>query len=352
MAESNFFLFSDCKYANRFLLIYFTGLIGRYDPTSFSSLIANLLMIFIVKGLRVFDTLDAAKEDLIQKSTDGLIVVDREFHIILANPAAEKLFPVLEDEEIRDKDEELNKLFHGIEKEFNKQGHFYEARITAIHNQGVIEGYMLWLLDVTITHNYMESILELKEQAEAANRAKSQFIANTSHEIRTPMNAILGMTQMILYSTKEEETRKSAGNIKSAAESLLTIINDILDISKIESGKMELVPVEYDLSKLLNDIYHMISIKLAEKSTIEFLIQNDGKVPSRLIGDEVRIKQILINLLNNAVKFTEKGSILWDIQWQGGPKEGILTCRISDTGIGIQKKVWTSFLEIFSGWIW
>lgn len=320
-----------------FLLAYVCDLTGGYDPMSLAYLVANIVMIFGVRGLKVFDTADAAKENLIQKSTEGLIVVDRNYKIILCNPAAEMLFPILKDEKLRDKDEELHNLFLGLKPEFQKHGRFYEARVTVINNQASIEGYMLWLFDVTMTHNYMENIIELKDQAEAANKAKSQFLANTSHEIRTPMNAILGMTQMILYSTREEATRSSAMNIKSAGESLLTIINDILDISKIESGKMELVLAEYELLPLLNNIYNIISVKLTDKN-IQFSIQNAEEIPSRLIGDEVRIKQILINLLNNAVKFTKEGKIVLDLQWEKRQGEGILKCRVSDTGIGIKKE--------------
>lgn len=320
-----------------FLVVYFTGLLRGYDPISLSSLVANLLMIFVVRGLRILDTVDIARDNLIQKSIEGLVVVDKNYKIILFNPAAEMLFPILKDEEMRDKDEELRGLFLGLQPEFQKHGRFYEARVTVINSKTSIEGYMLWLFDVTMTHNYMENIIELKDRAEAANKAKSQFLANTSHEIRTPMNAILGMTQMILYSTEEEETRNSALNIKNAGESLLTIINDILDISKIESGKMEIVLAKYELLPLLNDIYSIITVKLTDKN-IRFTIQNDEEVPSVLIGDEVRIRQILINLLNNAVKFTKEGKITLDIRWEKESGGGILKCRVSDTGIGIKKE--------------
>jgi len=328
------------------LAVYLTGFLGRYDPISFSSLLANLIIIFVVKGLHIFDTMDAAKDDLLQKSTEGLIVVDKNYKIILTNPAAELLFPVLKDLKQRDKDEELRSLILGINPEFQKNGRFYETRLTVINNQASIEGYMLWMFDVTMTHNYMENILELKEQAEAANKAKTQFLANTSHEIRTPMNAILGMAQMILFSTKEEETRKSVLNIKTAGESLIAIINDILDISKIESGKMELMLDEYEPLTLLNELYNMFSVKLSDKS-IQFIIQNSEDIPCRLIGDEVRIKQILVNLLNNAVKFTEEGKITLDIEWKQERNETYLKCRVSDTGIGIRQedmgKLFTKF---------
>jgi len=320
-----------------FLSIYLTGAFGRYDPVSISALVSNLLIIFVVKGLHIFDTLDAAKDNLIQKSTEGLIVVDKNYKVILTNPAAELLFPVLKDEKQRDKDEELRKLFLEQTPEFQKNGRFYETRVTVINSQNSIEGYMLWMFDMTMTHKYMENILELKEQAEAANKAKTQFLANTSHEIRTPMNAILGMAQMILFSTKEKETKNSAWNIKHAGESLITIINDILDISKIESGKMEIFLDEYEPLTLLNEIHNIISVKLMGKN-IQFLIQNAEDIPRRLIGDEVRINQILVNLLNNAVKFTNEGKIVLDMQWETEPGGGRLKCRVSDTGIGIRKK--------------
>ena len=169
--------------------------------------------------------------------------------------------------------------------------------------------------------------------AEQASRAKSNFLANMSHEIRTPMNAIIGLDEMILRESKEENTLIYASDIKSAGNTLLSIINDILDLSKIESGKMELVPVNYEVSSVINDIVNMTE-KKAEDKKLKFTVDAKEDIPSVLNGDEIRIRQILLNIVNNAVKYTEKGSI--DVKISFDRDASVLTAVVKDTGIGIR----------------
>lgn len=172
--------------------------------------------------------------------------------------------------------------------------------------------------------------------AKDANKAKSLFLANMSHEIRTPMNAILGMLELILRADISDEVREKAYNIQNASASLLSIINDILDFSKIESGKMVITLERYQFSSVLNDIIHMISIRLIKKD-VELFVHVDPKIPSELMGDQVRIRQILINLLNNAVKFTNEGSITITIGCRFRQDSVFLFINVTDTGIGIKE---------------
>ena len=178
-----------------------------------------------------------------------------------------------------------------------------------------------------------ERIREEAHVAEQASRAKSNFLANMSHEIRTPMNAIIGLDEMILRESKEENTLIYASDIKSAGNTLLSIINDILDLSKIESGKMELVPVNYEVSSVINDIVNMTE-KKAEDKKLKFTVDAKEDIPSVLNGDEIRIRQILLNIVNNAVKYTEKGSI--DVKISFDREASVLTAVVKDTGIGIR----------------
>jgi len=178
-----------------------------------------------------------------------------------------------------------------------------------------------------------ERIKEKALVAEQANKAKSNFLANMSHEIRTPMNAIIGLDEMILRESGEDEVKKYASDIKSACATLLSIINDILDLSKIESGKMELVPVNYEVSSVINDIVNMTE-KRAEFKRLKFVMDVEEDIPSVLNGDEIRIRQILLNIVNNAIKYTEKGSINVHISFDRATS--MLITTVKDTGIGIK----------------
>ena len=178
-----------------------------------------------------------------------------------------------------------------------------------------------------------DRIQEEARIAERANRAKSNFLANMSHEIRTPMNAIIGLDEMIIRESNDETAKKYAADIKSAGGTLLSIINDILDLSKIETGKMELVPVNYEVSSVINDIVNMTE-KKAEDKKLKFIMNVDKDIPSVLNGDEIRIRQILLNLINNAVKYTEYGSIKVDISFDRNAS--VLKAVVKDTGIGIK----------------
>lgn len=181
-------------------------------------------------------------------------------------------------------------------------------------------------------------LVEMKcEDATAAAEAKSSFLANMSHEIRTPINAVLGMNEMILREEQDEEIRGYAQNIQRAGTTLLSLINDILDLSKIESGKMEIVPEKYMLNDLLYDILLVVQPR-AEKKGLQLALDIDENIPNELYGDEVRIRQIITNILTNAVKYTEKGSVTLRVKMETKDKRHIiLKVAVKDTGIGIRE---------------
>ena len=186
-------------------------------------------------------------------------------------------------------------------------------------------------------HEEQELEKEL-EVAQKASEAKSAFLSNMSHEIRTPINAVLGMNEMILRESSEPQTLEYAQNVKSAGNSLLGIINDILDFSKIEAGKMDILPVEYHLSSMINDLMNMVSVK-AEDKGLKLEVNVEKDIPNILFGDEVRIKQCATNVLTNAVKYTETGSITLDVSYRDIDEDNIgLRFRVVDTGIGIKEE--------------
>ncbi len=187
------------------------------------------------------------------------------------------------------------------------------------------------------------------EAAELANKAKSTFLANMSHEIRTPMNAILGMADIALRQNPTNEILECLRNIKSAAGSLLTIINDILDFSKIESGAMEIMPEPYYVESFINDIVTLINVRIGDKA-LDFLIEDKHDLPRILLGDSIRLKQVLINLLTNALKFTKEGHIRLVLEAVpvGHGNTIVLKMRVEDTGIGMRREDLPMLFENFS----
>lgn len=176
-----------------------------------------------------------------------------------------------------------------------------------------------------------------RQEALAANEAKGKFLAHMSHEIRTPINAVLGMDEMILRESKEQNIKEYAMDIHTAGQSLLSLINDILDFSKIESGKMEIVPVEYDVSSMFHDLVNMISQRAMDKN-LSLVVEIEHEIPSRLYGDDVRIRQVLTNILTNAVKYTHEGTVWLRIRGDRTGDTAVLNFEVEDTGIGIKEE--------------
>jgi signal transduction histidine kinase/CheY-like chemotaxis protein len=208
-----------------------------------------------------------------------------------------------------------------------KQCYFETVTVMIGRNTG---GRIVMLVDIT-------PLMKAKLEAEAASHSKSAFLATMSHEIRTPLNAIIGLSEIEIQKKQSLETRQALEKIRTSGANLLSIINDILDISKIEAGGFELVLVEYDVASLINDTVQLNIVRIGSKRIV-FKLDLDPSLPVRLYGDELRVKQVLNNLLSNAFKYTDEGSVKFGIAWEKRGDEARLTFTVSDTGKGIRKE--------------
>lgn len=208
-------------------------------------------------------------------------------------------------------------------------------------------GYIVLVTDLSERVKNMQDLEEAIIEAQCANQAKSTFLANMSHEIRTPMNAIIGFSELVLKMDISQEVREYVQDIKWSSHNLLAIINDILDISKIESGKMELVCDKYYMGSLLGDVSIIISNQ-AKKKGLSFSMNIAENIPNMLYGDKIRIRGVLINVLNNAVKYTKEGSVTFDASVRHRTGDIItLEFKVSDTGIGIKEEDQASLFKSF-----
>ncbi len=198
--------------------------------------------------------------------------------------------------------------------------------------------FLLLIFNIVMLMAYNRQLALTAEAADAANKAKSNFLSVMSHDIRTPINAVLGLDEMVLRESDDANIRRYASDIQSSGKMLLALINDILDFSKIEAGKMEIIPVDYDLSTVISDLVNIIQSR-ADAKNLAFIVQVDEHIPCQLHGDDTRIKQCALNILTNAVKYTHKGSVTLTLSFERKDDNHImLTIRVADTGIGIKEE--------------
>ena len=322
------------------VILYVTGCLKYYDPTP---VLFTTMCVFI--RFNVYDIGESAMQIATDSINEGIVVVDKNFMYIDCNNEAKKIFPEFEHGNFERKRIGLYvPILEDIfvtqsNHEFKIKDRYYRATVipVAAKNTNKVTGYAACIIDFTDNHFNVRKLVEMKNKADNANKAKSEFLANVSHEIRTPMNSVLGMAELALREDMNDSVREKIYDIKSAGETLLTIINEILDFSKIEANKMEVENVNYHIPSLIMDVTNIIVIRLAEKN-IKFDIEVDPTIPNLLSGDEKKLKQILINLLGNAVKYTQKGTVTFVLGWERQGTTAVLKGEVRDTGVGIPEK--------------
>lgn len=325
----------------------FVGLVAMYDAFSFinrSRININNMSKYVYSSLSL-----------------PVLVFDDKHKLQILNDAA---FSFLGIDEITEQIA-INSLFElKADDVFEFEGSRKDLDTVCLHNQiccnlainkiindyNDMIGYIIIVTDLTERMQSFNKLEEATREATYANRAKTTFLANMSHEIRTPMNAIIGFSELLLKMNLNQEVRSHVEDIRIASQNLLAIINDILDITKIESGKMELIPEDYYLIRLLDDVSLIIS-QQAQKKGLDFRMKIDPNAPTKLHGDKIRIRGVLINILNNAVKYTKKGFVSFELSILEQTDNRIkLAFIISDSGVGIRdtdmEKIFKSFERV------
>jgi len=322
-----------------------------------------------IENARLFNEVQQQKqysEALVQNSPVAIITTDMEANVVSWNPAAERLFGYsaaevtgrnLDDLVAGDKlHDEASTITHQVATEglINTVTQRYRKNKTRVDVEllalpVIVENEQVGI--IAIYHDISELLLA-RQEAEAANEAKSAFLATMSHEIRTPMNAIIGMTGLLLDTFLNPEQAEFTEIIRSSGDALLTIINDILDFSKIEAGRMEMEEQPFDLRDCLETSLDLLKVKASEKG-LDLAYQIEAGVPEAVVGDITRLRQILINLLNNAIKFTEKGEVVLSVDSAGADQNAstngnTLHFTVCDTGIGIPAERKDRLFQAFS----
>jgi len=319
------------------LALQLTQTVKNADFIPLTIVLSIVLLLLSVGKYGLFDLVQDAKEYVIDNLEQGILITDEDMNIIYKNPWVEKNL----------KDIDLQSYM----TQENMDYAMTIPNVTVEHGDRILEvcvsklkssvqemGYVVLYVDVTKMSQYASQMSELKDKAEAANRAKSAFISNLSHEIRTPMNAIIGMTEILLrdeYTAQQVEYLK---NIQVSGQSLLGIINDILDHSKMESGKFDLIPSKYEPIRTFSDLGMIFYTRIGDKD-IELLFEIDSNMPKVLYGDALRIRQLIINIVNNAIKYTERGIVSMVLKIAETSEDSIeFHVTVSDTGKGIKKE--------------
>ncbi len=341
-----------------------------FDILPSGYVLMEYVILAVIHRLGLYDISQMAVNVSENSKDYGCVVFDTQKCYVGANKTALFYFPELNELDI---DREVSNLWikeefvnwidefddgKNVSKRYDRNGRSLRCTIKPyVFGKNVAKsyGYIVEIWDDTEQQKLISRLNEMNDElaqaldsANSANSAKSQFLANMSHEIRTPINAVLGMNEIAIRECKDDSLIPYMEDIREAGHNLLTIINDILDFSKIEAGKIDIIEDNYELGKLITDVVNLVDVKVKDKG-LELIVKADESLPSVLYGDANRLRQVMVNLLNNAVKYTHEGSVELNISANYIDEEQIgLNIVIRDTGVGIKKDDLDKLFESFS----
>jgi signal transduction histidine kinase/DNA-binding NarL/FixJ family response regulator/HPt (histidine-containing phosphotransfer) domain-containing protein len=342
------------------MAMYSLKILKVFDIAPILTLVSSASIIVIMLRNNIFDLSDTARSEVIQNMDDAIIVLDEFFNLQECNDAAKAIFPDIEDvpeggkiSMARSVPLELFMDSEMAETTLERNGKYLVSHVKTLRDEdGNIGGYLGVFVDETTAHEDMDQIMDMNKRITAANKVKDDFLANMSHEIRTPMNAIIGMSELILEESVGRKSYDFACDIKVASQSLLAIVDDIFDITRMESGRIDLKEVDYYIEPMLLELCNTTSAQ-ADKKGLIFKRYIDESLPYKLHGDINRVRQIFTNLLSNAVKYTNRGYVMMDVSFEPVGEDSIkLIVAVEDTGIGLRPvdvdRIFQNFTQIDS----
>ncbi len=325
------------------------NLLGGFEASSSIVSVMAILITFTLTSGKMADVREVAYANLYRNIGMGIIIADASQNYLDSNFSAQTMLPVLKDmvpgTQLYLPD---LPLFQGLgEHYFEQDGKFYVSTCVRLFEGGNNIGFIISVNDVSEIRERVEEMRRLKEEADAANDAKSRFLANMSHEIRTPLNAIIGMSELSEKEESAELVHDYVAQIKSAGKVLVDIVSNVLDISKAESGKLDLTMTEFGVTEFFNSVINITNMRIGDKP-IDFLIDVEPSIPKKLYGDDVRLMQVFMNFLGNAEKYTDTGHIKLTVDGAVEGNRVKLTASIEDTGRGIKDEDREKLFKPFS----
>lgn len=305
------------------LVMKWCGLFGSYNPFAFGAFVLVLCMYESMIRYGYFSSVVSAPANVLDIGDEGVFMLDEHGGLIYMNATAKRILPELSEMKNPSSHKVVKEALSGGRSTVSIDGNVYELRAERIQEFSSPCGYVIWLINMT---KYQHRIDEIN----AANTAKTEFLARMSHEIRTPINTMLGLNEMVMRTSTNPEVLEYSADIADAGGMLLTLINEILDISKAEAGKLTIERAEYDTLTMLREI-RLLVIQKAEEKGLELDFRIDPGLPRKLVGDQARIKQMAVNLLTNAVKYTQTGFV----RLTAFMESDTLVIQIADSGCGI-----------------